>query len=85
MCPVSVQWLKLTQQSVEALRIFPFLDDDGIINGLKTELPAYLAATEEVVINTKSARYMVAQPQGSVPSLGICSEERCCWCSHPWL
>ena len=45
--PVSFQWLKPTQQSVEALWIFPFLDDDGIINGLKAELPAYLAATEE--------------------------------------
>ena len=52
LCPVSVQWLKPTQQSIEALRIFPFLDDDGIINGLKAELSAYLAATEDVVINT---------------------------------
>ena len=52
MCPVSVQWLKPTQQSVEALRIFPFLDDDGIINGLKAELRAYLAVTEDVVMNT---------------------------------
>ena len=56
MCPVSVQWLKPTQQSVEALRIFPFLDDDGIINGLKAELPAYLAATEDVVINTEERK-----------------------------
>ena len=44
MCPVSVQRLKPTQQSKKALRIFPFLDD-GIINGLKAELPAYLATT----------------------------------------
>ena len=50
MCPVSVQWLKPTQQSVEALGIFPFLDDGGIINGLKAELPAYLAVTDDVVI-----------------------------------
>ena len=56
MCSVSVQWLKPTQQSVEALRIFPFLDDDGIINGLKAELPAYLAATEDVVINTEERK-----------------------------
>ena len=56
MCPVSVQWLKPTRQSVEALRIFPFLDDDGIINGLKAELPAYLAATEDVVINTEDRK-----------------------------
>ena len=56
MCPVSVQWLKPTQQSVEALRIFSFLDDDRIINGLKAELPAYLAATEDVVINTEERK-----------------------------
>ena len=54
MCPASVQWLKPTRQSViEALRIFPFLHDEGIINGLKAELPAYLAATEDVVTNTE--------------------------------
>ena len=53
---VSFQWLKLTQQSVEALPTFPFLDDDGIINGLKAELPAYLAATEDVVINTEERK-----------------------------
>ena len=35
------------------MRIFPFLDDDGIINGLKAELPAYLAATADVVISTE--------------------------------
>ena len=52
MCPVSVQWLKPIQQSV-----FPFLhDDDGIINGLKAELPAYLAATEDMVINTEERK-----------------------------
>lgn len=56
-CPVSVQWLKPSQQSVEALQIFPFLDDDDwIINGLKDELPAYLAASEEVVINTEDRK-----------------------------
>ena len=53
---VSFQWLKPTQQSVEALPTFPFLDDDGIINGLKAELPAYLAATEDVVINTEERK-----------------------------
>ena len=35
------------------MRIFAFLDDDGIINSLKAELPAYLAANEDVVINTE--------------------------------
>ena len=59
------------------MRIFPFLDDDGIINGLKADLPAYLAAAEDVVINTyrRAKGTMVAQPQGSAPSLSICNEE----------
>lgn len=56
MRPVSVQWLKPTQHSVETLRIFPFLDDLGIINGLKAELPAYLAATEDLVIDTEERK-----------------------------
>ena len=80
MCSVSVQWLKPTHQPVEALRIFPFLDGDGIINGLKAEIPVYLAATEDVWLSTqKSEMYKVAQPQGSAPGsappLDICSEE----------
>lgn len=56
MCPVSVQWLKPTQHSVETLRIFPFLNDDGIINDLKAELSAHLAATEDVVIDTEERK-----------------------------
>lgn len=47
-CPVSVQWLRPTDASVESLRAFPFLDSDEIINGLKAELPDYLAAAEDV-------------------------------------
>ena len=54
------------------MRIFPFLDDDGIINGLKAELPAYLAATADVVISTEVRK---VKRQGTAPSLGICSEE----------
>lgn len=37
-----------TDASVESLRAFPFLDSDAIINGLKAELPVYLAAAEDV-------------------------------------
>ena len=47
-CPVSVQWLRPTDASVESLRALPFLDSDEIINGLKAELPDYLAAAEDV-------------------------------------
>ncbi|KAK3729296.1 hypothetical protein QZH41_002214 [Actinostola sp. cb2023] len=38
-CPVQVQQLHPTVASVEELRKFSFLDDDGIIQGLTAELP----------------------------------------------
>ena len=47
-CPVSIQWLRPTDASVESLRAFHFLDSDAIINGPKAELTVYLAAAEDV-------------------------------------
>ena len=47
-CPVSVQWLRPTDASVESLKAFPLLDSDEIINGLKAKLPDYSAAAEDV-------------------------------------
>ena len=47
MCPVTVGWLRPTRASVEALRIFPFLDNDAAIDGLVRELPQYITATQE--------------------------------------
>ena len=55
-CSVTVQWLRPTNASVESLRAFPFLDSDAIINGLKAELPAYMAAAEDVVIPTEEKK-----------------------------
>ena len=49
-CPVTIQWLKPTNALVESLRAFPFLDSDTTNDGLKAELPAYLASAEDVVI-----------------------------------
>ena len=51
-CPVRIQWLKPTNALVESLRAFPFLDSNTTIDGLRAELPAYLAAAEDVVIPT---------------------------------
>lgn len=42
--------LRPTRASVEALRIFPLLDNDATIDGLVRELPQYIAATEDVAI-----------------------------------
>ena len=55
-CPVRIQWLKPTNALVESLRAFPFLDSDTTIDGLKAELPAYLAAVEDVVIPTEEKK-----------------------------
>ncbi len=49
-CPVTVQGLNPTPDRVNDLRLFPFLDDDGVIAGLQNELPAYLAEADGVQI-----------------------------------
>lgn len=36
---------------VDLLRVFKFLDNDLVINELKSELPAYLATTEDVAVD----------------------------------
>ena len=55
-CPVGILWLRPTNATVEFLRAFPFLDSDGIIKGLKAELPAYMAAAEDVTIPTEEKK-----------------------------
>ena len=55
-CPVRIQWLKPTNALVESLRAFRFLDSDATVDGLKAELPAYLAAAEDVVIPTEEKK-----------------------------
>ena len=56
MCPVNVQWLKPTQETVESLRAFPFLDNDVIMNRLKGEPPIYKGAAEDVAISTEEKK-----------------------------
>lgn len=50
MCPVTVQWLRPTPANVEALRQFPFLDSNDVINDLVTEMLNYLAAAQDVIM-----------------------------------
>lgn len=47
MCPINVQWLKPTQVTMKSLWAFSFLDNNVIMNGLKAELPIYMAAAED--------------------------------------
>ena len=55
-CSVSIRWLRPTNTLVESLGAFPFLDSDAIIDGLKAELSAYMAAAEDVVIPTEEKK-----------------------------
>ena len=55
-CPVQIQGLQPTIESLELLRKFPFLDDDAIINGLAEELPNYLALSDGVQVQTEDEK-----------------------------
>ncbi len=46
--PAKVVELKPTGSDVDSLRVFPFLNSDSILDGLKHELPTYTAAAEDV-------------------------------------
>ena len=56
MCPVAVQWMRPTAATVSALRIFPFLNSDRIIDGLIAELPDYVVAAQDVVVTTEEEK-----------------------------
>ena len=49
-CPVQVQSLNPTAESLEEFRNFPFINDDTKIANLAEELPAYLAAADGVTV-----------------------------------
>lgn len=49
-CPVQVQSLDITAESLEEFRNFPFINDDTKIANLAEELPAYLAAADGVTV-----------------------------------
>ena len=46
--PSKCSELRPTVADIDSLRVFPFLDSQPMIDGLKAELPAYLAAAEDV-------------------------------------
>ncbi|KAK3737632.1 hypothetical protein QZH41_006457 [Actinostola sp. cb2023] len=57
-CPVQVQQLHPTVASVEELRKFSFLDDDGIIQGLTPELPRYMAIADGTALETEEEKLL---------------------------
>ena len=56
MCPVTVRWLSPPRATVVAFRIFPFLDNEATVGCLVRELPQYIAATQDVVIECEGKK-----------------------------
>ena len=57
-CPVQVQGLQPTIESLELLRKLAFFNNDTIINGLAEELPKYLALSDGVQVQTEDDKAM---------------------------
>ena len=60
--------MQLVLQHVDGLRVLPALDNNITINRLKDELPAYIAAAEDVVINDDHSRLQWWKEQGMLPA-----------------
>ena len=56
MCPVAVQWLAPTAETIKTLKIFPFLNNDATIDALVKELPQYVAAAQDVIISSEGKK-----------------------------
>ena len=66
-CPVKVQELHSAPAQVEALREFPILDDDDLINNLKAQMPEYCAEADGVQVEAgKQMEWWYAQ-MGRLP------------------
>ena len=50
---IQIRDLKPTATDVDSLHAFPFLDLTSLIDGLKSELPTYLAVAEDVSSQTE--------------------------------
>ena len=64
LCTQQARQMQLVLQHVDGLRVLPSLDNDITINRLKDELPAYIAAAEDVVINDGHSRLQWWKEQG---------------------
>ena len=61
-CPVQVQNLRPTADSLQELRNLGFLDNDIVINGLIEELPRYLANADGTEIETEKGKVQSGGP-----------------------
>ena len=67
-CPMQAHDLHLTAQDVEDLRIVPILHDDTLVAKLLEELPAYLVAAADAVIDTHTTRLQWWRRRTRLPS-----------------
>ena len=67
-CPMQAHDLHLTAQDVEDLRIVPILHDDALVSKLLEELPAYLVAAADAVIDTHTIRLQWRRRRTRPPS-----------------
>ena len=67
-CPIQAHDLQLTAQDVEDLRIVPIRHDDALVAKLLEELPVYLVAAADAVIDTHTTRLQWWRRQTRLPS-----------------
>ena len=56
LCPKKAFSLNISRESVEQLRHVPLLAEDATIHELQEELPAYLAAAQDAIIDEEHPR-----------------------------
>lgn len=67
-CPVQARQIDVGLEQVDALRVLPCLDEDDVITALQEELPAYLVAAADAVIDKERTRLMWWKQQTKLPT-----------------
>eukprot|EP00117_Sycon_ciliatum_P017802 scpid51839/ scgid16655/ len=68
LCPKKAFNLNISRESVEQLRHVPLLADNAIIHELREELPAYLAAAQDAVIDEEHSGLARWKVHGNLPA-----------------
>ena len=78
--PHKVDEMKPDATAVDALKAFPFLNTPAVLDGLKQELPAYMAKATDVSISTKL--FPGGKNMPVIFSIGLVQHARSRWSSH---
>lgn len=65
--PVHAQSITINPQRIDALRAFPFFDHDDIIQDLQAELPMFVAAVDEVDVESDAEKLRWWSHQAATP------------------